>query len=78
MYVWMYGWVDGCDFLKALGVVGEGQSERILGCINARVCVCKSGQQAQYLSTFVSSAACESLLGTSRKIPPCVEVEKKM
>lgn len=38
----------------------------------------KSGQQAQYLSTFVSSAACESLLGTSRKIPPCVEVEKKM
>lgn len=39
MYVWMYGWVDGCDFLKALGVVGEGESERILGCMNVCVCV---------------------------------------
>lgn len=65
------GWMHGCDFLWALG---RGGAERI----SAWVDVSKSGQQAQYLSTFVSSAACESLLGTSRKIPPCVEVEKKM
>lgn len=33
----MDGWMNGCDFLKALGVGGEGGSERILGWVYVRV-----------------------------------------